>query len=193
MPYNIALQNAIYNNVPAVDLPISGGGTARFYDVPCVHGQFTAKSSAGVQTINVPYNGSGYPVAICIYVAGGCYNSSNSVNATWYNLVQRYGIAEFFAGKTNSDTAPNYGTTGGNRNSAPIMARYKSSTSSPTTYSVGNSLQTAIFSSSNPSSTNSYTVVKMSNAKTLNIYVTGGSNYGFVSGIKYDYYIVYSS
>lgn len=189
---NINLQNTVYSNVPAVDLPKDGGGTARFYEAACIHGQFTAQSSAGVQTVNLPYYGTGYPVSITICVKGGLYNSSNSTNSTWYNLVQRYAIGEFTATKSNSDTAPNYGTTGGNRNSAPIMARYKSSSSTATSYSVGNSLQTAIFSSSNPSSSNSYTVVKMPDAKTLKVYVNTGG-YGFAPGIIYEYCITYSS
>lgn len=33
MPYDISLLNAIYSDVPAVDLPKDGGGTARFYDL----------------------------------------------------------------------------------------------------------------------------------------------------------------
>ena len=188
----IVLQGATYSNVGAVDLPKSPSGTARFYEAACIHGEFTAQSSAGVQTINLPYYGTGYPVSISIFVKGGLYNSSNASNPTWYNLVQRYAIGEFTATKTNSDTAPNYGTTGGNRNSAPIMARYKSSTSNSTSYSVGNSLQTAIFSSSNPSSSNSYTVVKMPDAKTLKVYVNT-NGYGCAAGIVYEYCITYSS
>ena len=189
---DIILQGATYTGVPAVDLPKSPSGTTRFYESPCIKGEFTAQSTAGVQTINLPYSGTGYPVSISIYVKGGLYNSSNSANPTWYNLVQRYAIGEFSATKSNSDTAPNYGTTGGNRNSMPIMARYKSSSSNGTSYSVGNSLQTAIFSSSNPGSTNSYTVAKMPDAKTLKVYVNT-SGYGFAAGVIYEYCVSYSS
>ena len=189
----IVLQGATYSNVGAVDLPKTPSGTARFYEAPAVKGKFTAQSSTGVQTINLPYYGDGYPVLVGIYVAGGYYNSAdNSQNPTWYNLVKRYAIAEFYAGHNNSELAPNYSTSGVGRNQSPIVTRYKSSTSNATSYSVGNSSTSVFFTSDNPTSTASYSTVKFSDAKTMKVYVNS-SGYGFYTGIVYDYFVVYSS
>ena len=63
---NIALMNAVYNDVPAVQLPISGGGTATFTEVTDTTAQAadvaTGKyfyTAAGVKTAGTNSGGSG--------------------------------------------------------------------------------------------------------------------------------------
>ena len=103
------------------------GGASNF-----VTGTFTTGSTTGTTgTLDVPYTGAGYPLALVIVVEGGMYNSAVT---PWYSAVSRYAVGQFVATKANTTTAPSYGTSGA-ANQGSVQVMYKSSTSSATSYS----------------------------------------------------------
>jgi hypothetical protein len=161
MSQNITLMGASYSAVPAVTLPLTGGGTARFDDCTVVtaaasdvasgkvfvasdgtittgtaggggasnfvHGEFHTESSAGSQSVTIPYTGSGYPIMAYIVIKGGAYVSGT----TWYNSTQRYAIGVWAMSKSVMSTSPTY-TTSGTQNQAVTTAIYKNSASTST-------------------------------------------------------------
>lgn len=160
----------------------SGGGGATNF----VSGSFTTNSSSGAQSISIPYTGTGYPIYCCVEVDGGYYNSGT----TWYTTVQRYLIGLFIISKRFPATTPTY-TTSGDVNTATTICRYKSSTSSATSYSSGAGTSINTFSSAAAAASNT-TGVRFTGNKALSVYVAA-SSYGLKTSTKYNYFVVYSS
>ena len=161
----------------------SGGGGASNY----VHGEFTTQSTAGVQSVTIPYTGSGYPIMCYICIKGGAYVSGTD----WYNSTQRYAIGVWACSKSNMSQSPTF-TTSGTANQAVTMSIYKNSTSSSTSYTRTSAMNTNTFSSSNATNAAATAVRFKGNSKTLSIYVNT-SSYGLFPSQDYEYFIVYSS
>lgn len=159
-----------------------GGGASNI-----VHGEFTTQSSAGVQTVNIPYSGSGYPLMCYIVVKGGAYVSGTD----WYNSMQRYAIGVWACSKSVMSSSPTYGTSG-KQNQAVTMSIYKNSTSSSTSYTRTSAMNTNTFTSSNATNAAATAARFKGNAKTLSIYVNT-SSYGFLPNTDYEYWVIYSS
>lgn len=158
-----------------------GGGASNF-----VHGEFHTNSSAGAQTVNIPYSGNGYPIMAYIVVKGGAYNSAVT---PWYSSVQRYAIGVWAMSKSVFTSSPTYGTSGA-QNQAVTMSIYKNSTSSSTSYTRTSAMNTNTFSSSNASNA-AATAVRFKSKNTLSVYVNT-SSYGLLPNQDYEYFIVYS-
>lgn len=158
-----------------------GGGATNF-----VMGTFTTNSASGVQSVTIPYTGSGYPIAAIVFVTGGAYNSAVSA---WYNSTQRYAIGQWTMHKSNTTTSPTY-TTSGERNYGVTATIYKSSTSSATTYTRNSAMGTNTYSSSDASASNT-ACCRFKSSTTLSVYVASTS-YGLMANIDYTYMIVYS-
>ena len=80
-----------------------GGGGASNY----VTGTFTVGSSGGqVESVSIPYTGSGYPIAGIIYPEGGPYNNTSTGQTTWYNSVTRYAVGFFSWAKSVITSTP---------------------------------------------------------------------------------------
>ena len=163
-----------------VDVP-TGGGATNF-----VHGEFTTQSSAGVQSVTLPYTGNGYPIMAYIVIKGGAYVSGT----TWYNSVQRYAIGVWAMSKSVFSSSPTYGTSG-TQNQAVTMSIYKNSTSSSTSYTRTSAMTTNTFSSSNASNSAAL-AVRFKSKNSMSVYVNT-SSYGLLPSQDYEYYIVYSA
>ena len=159
-----------------------GGGASNF-----VHGEFTTQSTAGVQSVSIPYTGTGYPIMAYIVIKGGAYVSGTN----WYNSTQRYAIGVWAMSKSVMSSAPTYGTSG-TQNQAVTMSIYKNSTSSSTSYTRTSAMNTNTFTSSNATNAAATAVRFKGNAKTLSVYVNT-SSYGLFPSQDYEYFIVYSS
>lgn len=86
----------------------SGGGASNI-----VQGTFTSSATrAGNVTVNIPYSGSGYPIAAMVFIAGGVYNNTTGGNTDWYNSVDRYDVGSWYMTKARQNTAPGYTTSG---------------------------------------------------------------------------------
>ena len=221
MAQNITLLGASYSDVPAVTLPKTGGGTAKFTDVTpttatasdvasgkvffdssgtqqtgtssggggasnYVHGTFTPSGSGVVGSLTIPYTGSGYPIAAMVFIKGGAYNSSNT---DWYDSIQRYAVGQWTMHKAVQGTTPTYSTSG-SANYGVTTAIYKNSTSSSTSYTRTSAMSTNVFSSSNATNA-AATCVRFKTGNVLSYYVASTS-YGLLSGVEYEYHVIYS-
>ena len=147
-------------------------------------------TTAAAQSITLNYNGSGYPIA-CFIVLD---EDDGVLNSTYTNTVARYSIAQYFMTKTYMDETPTY-TTSGKANMGAVATVYKSSNSTAATLTRTSSASVNTYSSSN-SSGSTTTCVRFKSKTSLSVYSganSGSSRYGFFSGLKYRYWIIYSS
>ena len=184
-------QNGTYDvsTLAEIVINVAGGGGAS----NVVKGSFTTGSSGGVvESVDIPYTGSGYPIALLVYVKGGPYNNGTGGNTDWYNSLQRYAIGLFAIVKSRTTTAPTYGTSGAD-NYGTVAVIYKNSTSQSTTYSRTSSMSVNSYTSSNANGTSTTAVrFKGNNGKTLSYYVASTS-YGLLASTEYEYIAIYSS
>lgn len=168
----------------AITINPASGGASNF-----VTGTFKGTDAQKGTALNLtlPYTGSGYPIAVVICPTEGAYNSASG---SFYNLIQRYAIAQYAMTKSRIDTAPTYGTSGAN-NYGVVTLIYKSSASSATTYNRGGSMYADSYSSSPATQTNTQTVRFNSNNK-MSVFIASNNNYGFAAGIEYTYRVIYS-
>lgn len=151
-----------------------------------IQGEFTTGSSAGYDSITLPYTGNGYPIACIVVIKDGAYNSSVS---PWYSEIQRYAVGQWTMTKSNMTTSPTY-TTSGSQNQGVTTAIYKNSTSSSTSYTRTSSMSSNVYSSSNASNSAALCVRFKSNT-TLSYYVNT-SSYGLLPEQEYSYIVIYS-
>lgn len=166
-----------------------GGGASNI-----VQGTFTTGSTTGTaESFSINYTGSGYPIALMIYVDGGPYNNSTGGNTTWYNSVQRYAVGVFSIVKSQMPVTPTYTTSGG-ANYGTVAVIYKNSTSQATTYSRTSSMTANSYTSSSTNANATATTVARfkGNGKTVSYFVAA-SSYGLLASTKYAYIAIYSS
>ena len=151
-----------------------------------VSGSFTTNTTAGAQSITIPYTGTGYPIAAMVFVTGGAHSS----NSDWYDAVQRYAVGFWAMHKSHQATTPTY-TTSGNVNYGNVLVFYKNSASSATTWARGGDVGANTYSSSNAANA-AYTCCRFKSSTSLSVYVAT-SSYGLLPGLSYTYFIIYSS
>lgn len=183
-----------------LNIPTGYNDTAQFYTIAAasggssniVTGTFKGTTTGAAMDVDIPYTGSGYPIAFVIYPTEGTYNSNTG---SFYNLLQRYACA-FLAGiKSRTDTAPNYENSQITDNAYSLAHRFKNSTTNSTNYSV--SAVSAAYVARNidaASSSNSTTstIVTFRAKNKISVYIAS-SSYGFAANIEYKYWIIYSS
>lgn len=165
----------------------SGGGSSNV-----VTGTFTTGSTgASTGTVNLNYSGTGYPLAVFVFVATGLSDTSTS----WYTTVARYDVGWVAMVKAVTSTTPTYATSG-SQNYGAISYLYKSSTSNATSYSrTGSQTANTYTSSSTNASSGSSMIRFKGNEKTLSYYVGNRSNstYGLARSTTFKYIVLYSS
>ena len=93
-----------------------------------VEGTFTTGPSAEIKTVDIPYEGDGYPVAALFFVDGGIYNPDTN----WYNIPDNGSIGTYAIIKNNATEAPDYTDVRLERNKGAVMYIYKNSFSGTT-------------------------------------------------------------
>ena len=161
----------------------SGGGGV----TNVITGTFTTNSAAGVQSVSLPYTGTGHIIAAHVFVEGGAYNSGNS----WYNSKNRYTVAQWMMSKAVTTLSPTFATSG-SANYGCTAWVFKNSTSAPTSYSRSSAMTTNTFSSSTATSAGA-TCVRFSSNKNMRCYVSATSTYGLLANTTYHYIVTYSS
>lgn len=163
-----------------------GGGCPNF-----IRGSFTTGSTrTGVGTVNINYNGNGYPIALMIWLQGGAYNP----NSDWYNTISQYDIDAFYMTKSQMSSTPTFVASASlPQNQAVVCGIYKSSSSNATTHSRNGSSSAVFFNSSD--ATTGYNCVRFkNNTKTMSYYIgnKASNRVGFAPSKTYDYIIIYS-
>ena len=160
-----------------------------------VQGTFTTGSTrASTGSTSISYNGTGYPIAVMIFINGGAYNNTSGGDTTWYASVNRYDVGTFYATKSEMNTTPTYVSSGDvTANGAVAAIIYKNSTSDSTSYTRTSNMSAKMYNNSNASTT--YNCIRFKgNAKTLSWYVgnKASNSIGLAPSTTYAYIIVYN-
>lgn len=161
-----------------------GGGGASNY----ASGEFTVQNSEGIQIINIPYDGDGYPIVCDIYVKSGVMDKSDD----WRTPIIYRGVGQVSILKELLHTAPTYsGITG--KDQGMVFSQYKSSSSNASAIGSSNYLYAQVYrgAASNPTGSDSNNCVMFASKNEMKIFVRSTS-YGFVQGLTYVYHVVYS-
>ena len=161
-------------------IPTGGGGATNV-----VQGTFTGTTTGAAMAIDLGYTGNGYPIAAVVYPDGGFIE-----NGDWWSTIQRYAVGMYAMTKSRMSQEPTY-LASGTANEATVLTRYKSSTSSASTFSNGSSQTTNTFGSGNANAS-STTCLRFKSDGTMSVYIASTS-YGFMAGITYNYIVIYSS
>lgn len=157
----------------------SGGGASNV-----VIGEFTTGSTAGsVESISIPYTGSGFPLACMVYIAGGAYNNTSTGNTTWYNSKQRYAVGQWTYHNAQQSSSCVTGV---------VTGVYKNSTSSATSYSRTSSMTLTVRTSSAPNQSATGCVNITQDNKLLR-WLVASTSYGLLANTKYTYIMIFSS
>ena len=157
-------------------------------------GTFTTGSTrGGTGSVTTSYTGTGYPIALMVYVDGGAYNNTSGGNTTWYNSTNRYDCGWYAMAKSQMNTTPSYSNSAYN-DCGVVAIIYKNSTSNATTYTRTSSMSNYSYSNSN--ATGGVSCVRFKgNGKTISYYVgnSGSGTVGLAPSTKYAYIAIYSS
>lgn len=169
-----------------------GGGTSNI-----VIGSFTTGSTRNTRgVVTIPYTGTGYPIALHVYIKNGVYNNGTGGNTTWYNSVSnRYDVGWFTMTKARQNTAPTYATSGEDNYGCTVSV-YKNSTSSGTTYGRNLLMSANTYSSSSGNASGlTNTLIFRGSGTSLQYYIGNGtsSTGGLAPSTEYTYIVVYSS
>ena len=164
-----------------------GGGCTRM-----VIGTFTTGSTrAGTGTVSINYTGTGYPIAVMIYIDGGAYNP----DTTWYNTLAQYDADTFYMTKAQMTSTPTFVSSGSvPANQGVATVTYKSNASNATTHTRSGSQSAVFFNSS--AATTGYNCIRFTNStKTMTYYIgnSASNRVGLAPSQTYHYIIIYSS
>ena len=164
-----------------------GGGASNV-----VTGTFTTGSTrASTGTVTINYTGTGYPIAVIIYIDGGAYNPDTA----WYNTVAQYDADSFTMTKAQMSSTPTFVSSGSvPANQGVATVTYKSNATTATTHTRAGSQSAVFFNSSD--ATTGYNCIRFKNStKTLSYYIgnTASNKVGLAPSQTYHYIIIYSS
>ena len=157
-----------------------------------VQGTFTTGSTrASTGTVSINYTGTGYPIAVMVYMQNGAYDPNDS----WYDTIAYYDVDAFYMTKSQMSSTPTFVASASlPQNQAVVCGIYKSSTSNATTHSRNGSSSAVFFNSSD--ATTGYNCIRFkNNTKTLSYYIgdTASNRVGLAPSKTYAYIIIYSS
>ena len=166
----------------------TGGGTSC---PKLVQGTFTTGSTrAGTGTVSISYTGTGYPIAVMVYMQSGTYDPDD----TWYNTIAQYDADGFMAIKAQMSSTPTFVSSGSvPANQATATVVYKSNASTATTHTRAGSQSAVMYNSSD--ATTGYNCIRFKNStKTLSYYIgnSASNRVGLAPSKTYAYIIVYS-
>lgn len=175
--YNASSDNA--DGYSSVTVNVSGGASN------VVTGTFTGTTTGAAMDVNIPYTGTGYPIAVIVYPSDGIRGDT-----VFFNLVQRYACAMYFASKMDTTSQPTYQDTD-TRDAYCIVNRYKNNATTANSYTQIGSNDTRIATQEAASANTTY-LVRILSATKLSVFIASTS-YGFAANIEYTYVVQYSS
>ena len=221
MAQNITLMGASYSDCPAVLLPKTGGGTARFDDASVTtagasdvasgkiflasDGTITTGTASGGGASNYVHGeftaGSSGNGNVNISYSGSGYpimvyivikGGAYVTGTAWYDSLEKGCVGAWAMSKSVFSSTPTF-TTSGAENQGVVLAVYKSSTSSSTSYTRTSSMTANIYTSSDGGST-AATCVRFKSKTSFNYKICPGTaSFGLRPSQTYEYFIVYSS
>lgn len=154
-----------------------------------VIGTFKSATVGASVDVDIDYSGTGYPIAMLIFVAEGAYNT----NGTFYQTTLRGANIFYVIVKNATDVSPTYSAADAT-DKAFYFSRYKNS-SSDNTAMYSNNGNANIYNNAN-AATNNDKIVRLRSNKKFAVFMCaagGSANGGFAPNVDYRYVIVYSS
>lgn len=166
-------------NYATVSVDVSGGASN------IVQGTFTVPSTAGTFTVNIPYNGNGYPLLICTYPTDGYLDGYVGEE------VHQYGVANQTLTKRDANTPCTYNSGIEDNDYYTVVTLYKSSSTNPISLTASRSLsyQSANINQPSDSLVDS---LHITSKNTMSLYGNISGGYGYMATVEYMYVIVYS-
>lgn len=153
---------------------VSGGGGGGASNV--VIGTFKSATNGAID-INLDYSGTGYPIAVHIFVSGSV------------STLHQYAVASVAVIKTNMDTTPSYSQTDADKYNGAL--RYRGTTSGSYSQS-GIGPNTFGYADEAAYKNDRNSLLRIRNNKKLSV-VVGLDSYCFRNSLEYTYVVVYSS
>jgi hypothetical protein len=216
MAQNITLLGASYSAVPAVLLPKTGGGTARFDDATVTtatasdvaQGKIFLASNGTITTGTNSGGGGASNVVIGSFRTGSTTGTTGSISVPYTGSGFPLACMVYVAGGAyNSTNADWYSSThryavgqwtyhnaqqSSSCNTGVTTWIYKNNASSATTYSRSSAMSTTVRSSSAATGSGATCVRLSVDGKTLKWYVSSTS-YGLLADLEYTYILIFSS
>jgi len=166
----------------------------KIMNIPTVRtGTFTTSSTRTTKTtIDIGYDGDGYPIACMVYIQNGGNNATSGGDSTWYNSTNRYDVGAYYMTKAEINTTPTY-TTSGSNNYGFLTLIYKNSTTDSATLTSSYAKAAVTYNSSN-AGTSTACIRFVGDATTLGTYVGNktSSTIGLAPSTTYSYIVIYS-
>ena len=170
------------------------GLISKISDIPTVRtGTFTTSSTRTTKTtIDIDYDGDGYPIACMVFIQNGGNNATSGGDSTWYNSTDRYDVGAYYMTKAEINTTPTY-TTSGSNNYGFLTLIYKNSTTDPTTLTSSYARASVTYNSSN-AGTSTACIRFVGDGTTLGTYVGNktSTTIGLAPSTTYSYIVIYS-
>lgn len=223
MAQNITLMGASYSDVPAVELPKTGGGTVLFSDPSITTaiasdvasgktflladgsiGTGTASGGGGgasnVVTGTFKYTAEGWHTITLSYTGNGypvsavIFVASGKDGGTFASAIRRYAISNYLVVKNNCTIAPDYNNTSNDANYQNYVYKNSTTDASNVTHT-GNG--TSIYRTDESTTASGGYAFRISGQKEIKVRCVdtthNTSRYGFLVDIDYTYVVVYSS
>lgn len=165
-----------------VTVDVSGGGGAS----NVVSGTFKGTTSGVSMDVDVPYTGTGFPVALYIFPVDGIKG-----NATLGTLKRDKAVCDFWLQKNYANVAPTY--SGGDDDEVRLLCRYKDGSRSATSYEgQQNTLNKTVYKDEDAAWSVYADVLRVRSNKKFSVWISTGG-FSFQTNATYQYVIVYSS
>lgn len=168
----------------AVASKLAGGGGGGGGASNVVQGEFKTEGN-WVQTIEIPYTGSGFPVVAMIWIKGGLYDASSGTA----NISRLLGSNTFIWGMVKGNVnSPSWSSSDNDKASVFVMYKYGDSDTQ-----IVRTANYNLFKTSDPSTSNQLDNVSWVENNKIKLCQTTGSGKYFLRGLEFEYIVVYSS
>ena len=184
----VEIDGGVYNNGTGGNITWYNSTTLRYY----VGHVIITKARTTKTTIDIDYDGDGYPIACMVFIQNGGNNATSGGDSTWYNSTDRYDVGAYYMTKAEINTTPTY-TTSGSNNYGFLTLIYKNSTTDPTTLTSSYARASVTYNSSN-AGTSTACIRFVGDGTTLGTYVGNktSTTIGLAPSTTYSYIVIYS-
>ena len=171
-------KTAYVNGVKITGTASGGGGPSNIVTGTFLFDDSVANSA---QTINLPYEGDGFPVAVMVYPPDG---------TTVLSLQEMYPLTLYMLARVYTQNGSPVYSGDSSRDLATVVYRYRNNRS--TSNGGGN---IALYDDSREATNASSCSIMLHSDNTMSVYALqagASSGYGFRCGIRYTYVVVYS-
>lgn len=156
-----------------------GGGASNI-----VTGTFKGTTAGSAIDVDIPYTGSGYPIAGIFFATGGANKGDIA------SLAQKYAAWVFTFSKNDVSSEPTY-SEDTSENQATVVSLYKYSNEDAASSTSAKGIDVQLYNNAD-AAYSSLSNVRVRSKTKMSVYIASTS-YGFPKDIEFTYYIIYSA